>query len=894
MNYENQIEQLVRALHSDNYSSSEVKNRLNQIIAMPDKYNQKTFEAWRTANVSRQGAIKNLLNSDSDGKRAKHLEPWLKEITGDNHAGAANIARFTADVKSVFASADAKNKTFTRNHKAENPEGKLDGPKKPQYGTSMDPSRFVSGLVSLLASGPSVSTLKAYISKNINPTNSGGITKELRSKGHVELFDMVGNGTRADTKTADSVFEAQMKIHANVVRDTNFKSMFRSSGELGIKKLYDLLKSNNSIAMQRITGYSASELATILKEDGIKQSLVSLWLEELQGSGDLKRAIEGRKEDIKKATAQLIEDQKKDLDPHKVKNLKNIFVDSVMMKVRNDITKTQSDARKGLFGDNVLPDELVKDMRTWTVKHSMAEIGSFKDSLDLVNISSKEGLLSIPVFTGIPGIYSAGIGVEPIKKLLQDQKTLESTPIDTKKEGALDTRLKDEKSLREAGMKHADDKLASNESIYPAAFKQARSLMHYHGGNLKANFRRSRLLRNSVRKEGDKRKEEIEAAVDGLIIKDNSILLGNLFKAALKDIDKKINGKDDFYNARHVKALISLASLSGRARTSWLSICNTATEMVASLESTASGMGSTLDRVVARVDIQDIASESTRESGKGDERRAKWSDPGRHDWEALRNYQANLNKHGPRADVISKYSGSHFDHQGRIKTDLYRVIFKEWKKQMYANGQASEIESAGGVNKAFQRYMGSEHARQGLRGLMAEELRESMSEQDFKIYDKRLREEFYLGRYERAQKFFTFTAYETVKGPNGRNVIVPLPMRRESTEEGSSLNGGIYDADKADRVKSEHEQLAYVHGLADPNSTLDEKYKGFTFVGMIHAAKNGEDLNRIEQHIYDYVPKEHLDQFQENSGDTSISNLLKNRRDELTGLGNAAGVTPNS
>ena len=892
MNHENQIEQLVRALHSRNYSSSEVKNMLTRIIAMPDKYNQKTFSAWEKANSSRQGALKDLLKEDTEGKRGPHLKTWLKEITNDNYEAAANIARFTADVKSVFASTDAKNKIFDRNRTAENPEGKLDETQKSIYGTSMDPARFVSGLVSLLAGGPSVSTLKAYISKNINPTNSGGISKELRSKGHLELFEMVGNGTRADTKTADSVFEAQMKIHANVVRDTNFKSMFRSSGELGIKKLYDLLKSNNSTAMQRITGYNASELAGILDEKEIRQSLVSLWLDELGSSGDLKKAINSQKDIIKSKTEQLIKDQKDNPIPSKIKNLNTVFADSITRKVRDEIAGVQAAKAKEIFGNNELPDELIISMKVLTGKHSISETNAFRDNLEIVNISSENGILSIPMLPRMSEVYAEGIGLETINKLLKDQEKL-------KKEGhAIGSTLAErdirEKALERAGLKTIESKLKESEAIYPAAFKQARRLMGNTSSKLRANIRRSSFLRSVLRTGGEERDSNIESAVEGLIIKDGSITLGNLFKAALHDIAIKIKNKDDFYNAKHVKALISLASLSGVARSKWFAIYQTASQMVDSLESTAKGMGSTLDRVIARVDIQDIASESTREAGKGDERRAKWSDPGKYESEGIRNYRANLNKHGPRQDVISKYSGKHFDRQGKITSDLYRTIFKEWKKNMYANGQASAIESAGGVNKAFQRYMNGPHAREGLRSLMAEELRESMSEQEFKNYDKLLREEFYLGRYQRAQKFFTFTAYETVKGPNGRNIIVPLPMRRESTEEGSSLNGGIYDADKADRVKSEHEQLEYVHGLADPNSTLDEKYKGFTFVGMIHAAKDDKDLERIEQHIYDYVPKEHLDQFQENSGDTSISNLLKNRRDELSGLGNAAGVTPNS
>jgi hypothetical protein len=902
------LEMLTRALFEENYSSSEVKNILSRIVNFPTRYSKEEFESWKKSLSGFPEMLKTLFAEPlATGRQRQYVKSFLGEISSNRDFPEKNKDQILKDLMSFVSSIHSKNSEMERQYKNENPGSVLENPSVRGPSSNFSSSKFIKDLVDMAKKGSvSRENIKKYVSENLNDRFSD-MFREARSQGYPELIPLIIESARDKPKMADTVFGNVLDTFSYRLKVEKFKELYLSKGEIGHRQLYELI--GNLRTVSSLTGLSLDEIKKEFQNKNLQRSFADFFADDLAGKNTLKSVLTS--ESLSK---KIRENTRKVMGLVKDKGKKNAntsmhareFTNEIMISVREELKSLHLENLKTIFGSKTetgVSEDFYKILENIATSFAMNELSLFRSHYEIREVKVGDRMVSVPVFYKIPGVYGSDADLAAIK-MLADY------------DGSLDNKLDEESREKKARALEATDKateerLRASMALYPSHFKIAQRLLNYHGySNLRAAIRRDEFLgkrlnmqrinyllqkRKNGEKLSDSEKKEIQAhkkAVDNVIEQNGTITLGKLFVAASKDIDRK--RKDPFYHPRHLIALVSLSEMTGTTRSKWFFIVTQANEMLEMLGKDAKRLGTTLDKILERVDIQDIPSSSTRPAGKGDERsRKKWEDHGLFEFRNRQEYIRKLNSLKSRREVFEKYGGTHFDHRGRPKSPLYKEFFAVYEK-MYETDPAfkKQVDNNGGIYVSFENFMNTSFIQGKLREDKAVELFKALESPEAKTLKRFMDSQFYFERYERGQKLFTYSP-----GEMRDKKWYPISMDRQVN---ASLTEASSSGDKVEINKSFEEKelmqqkeiLEYVENKYKENAPIDEKFSGMTFLGRVEASSTIEELDANLAFIHSYIPESHLNEFQEGLGDGSISKVAQRRRQELQGLNNNPNVTP--
>jgi hypothetical protein len=135
-------------------------------------------------------------------------------------------------------------------------------------------------------------------------------------------------------------------------------------------------------------------------------------------------------------------------------------------------------------------------------------------------------------------------------------------------------------------------------------------------------------------------------------------------------------------------------------------------------------------------------------------------------------------------------------------------------------------------------------------------------------------------RYERIQQ-----SLESSLGHVDKNTGFFIPQKRRnllSGEANKAVNKtGQFDEAKKQELMEADSSEDYLFGISKvipPN--VQEKFQGYSLLGMIHASESEEELSMVMSHIHTLIPKDHLDTLQENAS-VKISDVHLEKQTEL-------------
>ena len=875
--------------------ASDIHKTLTSIINLPSSFNSKTWDAWENGKDGKAGIpgpFLKILEGSSKGGRAvdikKLIDKYVSKIKIGDPEQALIVKNIKAEIikafETTFDTESSRFKTYTlarKNNLLSVPEDTT------ILGFNiMPPAKAALEIAQMVKRGDSLSTLRSFINK-IGEAKGYVISviKELKGDKEEEIAALVGQlntkiGGSSDYELGKLLLAIETKQKVDVFIGTYCKSG-------SIEPLVDLL--SNEALFKSKTGLDVSILPGILSQKGISQAVRNSISDKVLHTSTFKNLMKS------------VEIQK--------------FIQSKQLELIKNASETGRQPPLVIF-DYAIGKELKIKLQGAYEKllAGVVDINTVSPEYyaQLVSMISSHVINELPLIGDHFKIQEQTIKTKDGSKLVIRAPVLENKPLDTFVDSKYfeDTSVTlikaKERSTPKSWTEAVSKRLRELTNSMPSEFKVVERLEHY---SMSQKVRDRIKYLNSIGKTLDPK-----TLVDEIYNEHGHIVLGKLFQKALNELGNK---QSNFYEESVcIRAILELSKGSGTWRSKHLYLYKQINDMADSLYAEAKDSGDNLDRILEKPRLEEKG-EDTRVGRKSDVTRGgkQIVDYGLQDWRDKKDIEKKLRGIDKRAKIYAEFSPPYLNRHGEPASPAIKLLFDIYVNDNKSNSIFQEMvaNAPNGIESLFAKWLVSKQGVSRIYDMRESRLRQIDKDPMVAKEILAIEREVYALRYERIQQSLEHSTGYTDKTTGW---FVPQKRGRDLDKKADSavIKTGGFDAAKRDELLDASSAADYLFDLTRKiPEELQSKFKGYSLLGMIHAAETGDELGMVMGHIHTLIPKDHLDTLQENASvkisdvhlekagqieqkankqRDALQKYSLERQQELQGLHNTPGVTP--
>ena len=895
MNFQSYLESFF-TLREGKIKSSDIQKTLTSIINLPSSFTPASWDKWLTSyggKAAIPAPFLKILEGGSTGGRAADIRKLITNYADNIRVGTAEQAIAIKNLKEEII------KTFETTFNAESSRlqrytlarknNLLSIPEENTFlGSSIMPaSKAATQLTQMIKRGDSLSTIRSFMDKVGEAKGyMVNVIKELKKDKEDEIASLVGQIDPTIGGGSDYEINKLLLAFETKERMTNFIAKYCRSGS--IEPLVDLL--NHEPSFKSKTGIEVSALPGILNMKDISQSIKNSISDSLFTKGVFKVNMQSPK--IRK----FINEKRKEF----FKTARETGRQPSLMVFNHVISKELGFELQGqyeqmlsrLIDKNAVGSEYYAHLVSMIASHVIKELPLISNHIEIQEqeIETKSGTkikMKIPM---LESMEVAEFKTLPGFNKVNEKKSESQKRQIAKQSDALDKRLRE------------------LTNAMPPELKTVERLQHYSiPAQTKATLKR-------LADAGKGEKLDDASFVNEIFNEYGQIVLGKLFARALDELDNK--QKNFYEQSVCIRAILELSKASGTWRIKHNFLYSQISDMADSLYKAAKDSGDNLDRILEKPRLEEKG-EDTRVGRKPDTTRNNSKDPDYsfQDWRDRKDIDKELRGIDKRAKVFADFAPPYLNWKGDPASPAIQKLFDIYIRDMKNNSvfQEQVANTPNGIQVLFSNWLMSKHGTNTISEMRDSQLRTVDKDPEVAREIKFIEAQIYARRYARIQQ-----SLEASTGYMDDKTGWFVPQKRGSYLDKKAdsvvIKTGGFDAAKRDEFLDAASAGDYLFDITKKiPDELQSKFKGYSLLGMIHAAETGDELGMVMSHIHTLIPKDHLDTLQENASvKVSDVHLEKagqieqkakeqreelqkhslNRQQELQGMHNTPGVTP--
>lgn len=892
MNFESYLESFFTFKGSKN-TSADIHKTLTSIINLPTSFNPKTWDAWAKDKDRIPGPFLKILEGGSTGSRATDIRKLITNYADDIRVGTAEqevaINNLKEEIIKTFETTFNAESSRLRRYALARKNNLLSIPEENTFlGSSVMPaSKAATQLTQMIKRGDSLSTIRSFMDRVGEAKGyMVNVIKELKKDKEDEIASLVGQIDPTIGGGSDYEINKSLLAFETKERMASFIAKYCKSGS--IEPLIDLLRWEPSFKSK--TGIEVSALPGILNMKDISQSIKNSISDSLFTKGIFKVNIQSH--EIRK----FINEKRKEF----LKTARETGRQPSLM-VFNHVISKELGAKLQLNYERVLSSFIDKNA-----------VGS-EYYAHLVSMIASHVIKELPLISNHLEIQeqeietNSGAKIKMNVPMLESMKTAEFKTSSTLN-NVSEEKLRIQKKLIAKQSDALNKRLRELTNAMPPELKTVERLQHYSiPTQTKATLKR-------LADAGKGEKLDQASFVNEIFNEYGQIVLGKLFAKALQELDNK--QKNFYEQSVCIRAILELSKAGGTWRSKHLYLYSQISDMADALYTAAKDSGDNLDRILEKPRLEEKG-EDTRVGRKPDTTRNNFKVPDYsfQDWRDRKDIDKELRGINKRAKVFAEFAPPYLNWKGDPASPAIQKLFDIYVRDMKNNSifQEQVANTPNGIQVLFANWLVSKHGTAIISEMRDSQLRAVDKDPEVAKEIKMIEAQIYARRYERIhQSLEHSTGYMDEK----TGWFVPQKRGRDLDKKADSavIKTGGFDAVKRDELLDASSAGDYLFDITRKiPEELQSKFKGYSLLGMIHAAETGDELGMVMSHIHTLIPKDHLDTLQENAtvkiGDVHLERagqieqkakeqreeLQKhslNRQQELQGLHNTPGVTP--
>jgi hypothetical protein len=836
--------------------SSDIHKTLTSIINLPSSFTPESWDKWLTSYGGKANIPKPLLKileGDRSGSRSVEIRKLITEYADSIRVGSFEQALAIKSLKEEIIKAfettfNAEASRIQRYTLARKNNLLSIAEENTILGTSVMPASKAADQIALMVKrGDSLSNLKSFI----NRVGAGkdfivNVIKKLKDDKKEDIAALVGQMDAKIGGSSDYELNQLLKSIETKEKVKVFISTYCRTES--IMKLIEMLSSESSFKAK--TGLDISILPGILNNRKTSQKIKDLISDQILHNNGFDKVI--KETDMRNFILNKQQEFiKKAIDTGKQPSIR-VLKEAIISKVQLKLQDRYETLLSGIVDKGLVGAEYYSQLTSMINNHVINELSFINDYVTY-----------------------------PTRKILDknnNEITINSLHVDNvvyperlKRFGAPKKTKKQEE--RESDTEFL--KLTALINTLPPEMKVAQNLVKY---SIKAKTLQKLQRLKAEGKHLNKNSDDLK---ESIFNEHGHIVIGSLFKKALEELDAKTSSP--YASTVCLRAILFLAKGSGTWRSKHAYLYKQIYEMADKLHAAAKESGVTLDQLLDRRRLEDKDPDENK-GRRNDVTRGHRKDPDFSKADYLDRLQIrNLMRAIPkRSKIIGEYAPPYVDSRGKPLSPAIQKLFERYVSNMKTNAvfQKMVVDNPNGIHGLFINYLTSKHGQRLINDEIAFRLKDVDKDPEVSKAILGYERVLYGLRYERIQQ-----SLESSLGHVDKNTGFFIPQKRRnllSGEANKAVNKtGQFDEAKKQELMEADSSEDYLFGISKvipPN--VQEKFQGYSLLGMIHASESEEELSMVMSHIHTLIPKDHLDTLQENAS-VKISDVHLEKQTEL-------------